>query len=92
MALLNLFLDTDDGRGNRHQGVRRGWWILLMICTIMLTRNPAARTNGPVAALPRSLVHRRGDGSAFVGTVVTAAAENSLPATPIDLATRGSTI
>ena len=22
--LLNLVLDTDDGRGNRHQGVRRG--------------------------------------------------------------------
>ena len=44
--LLSLVLDTDDGRGNRHQGVRRGWWILLMICTITVTRNPAARTNG----------------------------------------------
>ena len=38
----------------------------------------------PVPALPRPLNHRRGDGSALVGTVVTAAAENSLPATPID--------
>ena len=55
-----------------------------MICTITVTRNLATRTNGPVPALPRPLVHRRGDGSAFVGTVVTAAAENSLPATPID--------
>jgi hypothetical protein len=30
------------------------------------------------------LGHRRRDGSVFVGMVVTAAAENSLPATPID--------
>jgi hypothetical protein len=58
--------------------------IVLMICTITVTRNPAARDERPVPALPRPLVHRRGDGSAFVGTVVTAAAENSLPATPID--------
>ena len=59
--------------------------ILLMICTITVTRNPAARRNGPVPALSPPLGHRRGDGSAFVRTVVTAAAENSLPATPIDL-------
>ena len=58
--------------------------ILLMICTVTVTRNPAARTNGPVAALSRFLVHRRDDGSVFVGMIVTAAAENSLPATPID--------
>ena len=31
-----------------------------------------------------ALGHREGDGSAIVGTVVTAAAENSLPATPIE--------
>jgi len=58
--------------------------ILLMICTITVTRNPAARDERPVPALPRPLGHRRADGSAFVGAVVTAAAENSLSATPID--------
>ena len=36
MRLLSLVLDAVDERGNRHQGVRRGLWILLMICTIML--------------------------------------------------------
>ena len=35
-ALLNLVLDTDDGRGNRHQGVRRGWWILLLMDLLTL--------------------------------------------------------
>ena len=34
--------------------------------------------------MPRFLGHRRGDGSAFVGMVVTVAAENSLSATRID--------
>jgi len=45
---------------------------------------PCGADERPVPALPRPLSHRRGDGSALVGTVVTAAAENSLPATPID--------
>ena len=58
--------------------------IVLMICTITVPRNPAARTNG------RS---QHGCGPWFiggatdrrlVGTVVTVAAENSLPATRID--------
>ena len=31
---------------HRHQGVRRGWWILLMICTTTVPSNPAARRNG----------------------------------------------
>ena len=44
---------------------------------------PCGADERPVPALPRPLVHRRGDGSAFVGMVVTAAAENSLPATRI---------
>ena len=44
---------------------------------------PCGAAERPVAALPRFLGHRRDDGSAFVGTVVTAAAENSLPATRI---------
>ena len=34
--------------------------------------------------MSRLLVHRRVDESVFVGMVVTAAAENSLPATRID--------
>ena len=58
--------------------------ILLMICTTIVPRNPAARTNGRSRRCRGPLVHRRGDGSVFVGMVVTAAAENSLPATPID--------
>ena len=45
---------------------------------------PCGAAERPVAVLLRFLVHRRGDGSVFVGMVVTAAAENSLPATPID--------
>ena len=45
---------------------------------------PCGAAERPVAALPRPLGHRRSDGSAFVGAVVTAAAENSLSATPID--------
>jgi hypothetical protein len=44
---------------------------------------PCAAAERPVAALPRPLGHRRGDGSVFVGGVVTAAAENSLSATRI---------
>ena len=46
---------------------------------------PGGAAERPVPALPRPVVHRRGDGSVFVGMVVTAAAENSLPATRIDL-------
>ena len=45
---------------------------------------PGGAAERPVAALPRFLVDRRDDGSVFVGTVVTVAAENSLSATPID--------
>ena len=45
---------------------------------------PCAAAERPVAVLSRSLVHRRGDGRAFVVMVMTAAAENSLPATRID--------
>ena len=91
-ALLNLVLDTDDGRGNRHQGVRRGWWILLLICTITVPRNPAARTNGQSQRCRGPWVIGGATDRRLVGTVVTAAAENSLPATPIDRATRGRTI
>jgi hypothetical protein len=58
--------------------------ILLMICTITVPRNPAGEANGRSQPLSRFLVSSAGDGSAFVGTVVTAAAENSLPAAPID--------
>src|SRR5664279_3091452 len=43
-----------------------GWWILLMICTITVTRNPAARTNCRSQRWSRRLVHRRGAGPAFV--------------------------
>ena len=57
--------------------------ILLMICTITVTRNPAARQNGRSRRCHRRWFIGRGDGSAFVGTVVTAAAENSLSATRI---------
>jgi len=42
---LNLVLDTDEGRGIVIEESDEGWWILLMICTITVTRNPAARTN-----------------------------------------------
>jgi hypothetical protein len=45
---------------------------------------PCGRAERPVAALLRLLVHRRDDGSVFVGNVVTATAETSLPATPVD--------
>ena len=45
---------------------------------------PCGADERPVPALPRPLVHRRDDGSAFVGTVGTVAAENSLSATRID--------
>ena len=55
-----------------------------MISTITVPRNPGGADERQVAALPRLLVHRRDDGSGFVGGVVTAAAENSLSATPID--------
>ena len=55
-----------------------------MICTITVTRNPAARTNGRSQRCRGPWFIGAGDGSAFVGTVVTAAAENSLPTTPID--------
>ena len=55
-----------------------------MICTTIVPRNPAVRRNGSAQRLWRLLVYRRDDGSVFVGMVVTAAAENSLPATPID--------
>ena len=57
--------------------------ILLMICTITVTRNPAARRNGRPRRCRGSWVIGGGDGSAFVRTVATAAAENSLPATRI---------
>jgi len=55
-----------------------------MICTITVTRNRAGADERRSQPLSRPLVHGRGDGSALVGTVVTAAAENLLPATPID--------
>ena len=45
---------------------------------------PCGAAERPVAALPRFLVDRRDDGSVYVGTVVTVAAENSLSATRID--------
>ena len=82
--LLNLVLDTDDGRGNRHQGVRRGWWDPADDLHHHGDEEPGGAAERPVPALPRFLGHRRGDGSAFVRTVATAAAENSLPATRID--------
>ena len=44
---------------------------------------PRGAAERPVAALWRFLVHRRDDGSVCVGNVVTAEAENSLPATPV---------
>ena len=84
-GMLSLVLDTDDGRGDRHQGVRRGWWDPADDLHHQGAEEPGGAAKRPVPALPRPLVHRRADGSAFVGTVVTAAAENSLPATRIDL-------
>ena len=45
---------------------------------------PGGADERQVAALWRLLVHRRDDGSGFVGAFVTAAAENSLSATRID--------
>ena len=69
---------------NRHQGVRRGWWDPADDLHHHRAEEPDAADDRQVAALWRLLVHRRGDGSAFVGTVVTVAAENSLSATRID--------
>jgi hypothetical protein len=90
--MLRLVLDTDHGRGNRHQGVRRGWWDSAdegwWDSADDLHHHgdeePCGADERPVAALWRFLVHRRDDESVFVGTVVTAGAENSLPATRID--------
>ena len=81
---MRLVLDTDDGRGNRHQGVRRGWWDSADDLHHHGDEEPCGADERPVAALSRFLVHRRDDDSVFVGTVVTAAAENSLSATRID--------
>jgi hypothetical protein len=82
--LLSLVLDTDDGRGDRHQGVRRGWWDSADDLHQHPAEEPGGAAERQVAALWRLLVYRRDDGSMFVGMVMTAAAENSLPATPID--------
>ena len=83
-ASVELVLYTDDGRGDRHQGVRRGWWDRADDLHHLGDEEPCGAAERPVPALPRPLGHRRGDGSVFVGAVVTAAAENSLSATPID--------
>ena len=82
--LLSLVLDTDDGRGNRHQGVRRGSWDPADDLHHHRAEEPDGADERPVAELWRLLGHRRRDGSVFVGMVVTAAAENWLRATRID--------
>jgi hypothetical protein len=89
---LSRVLDTDDGRGDRHQGVRRGWWDPADDLHHHRAEEPGGADERQVAALWRLLVHRRGDGSVFVGAFLTAAVENSLSATRIDLATRCRTI
>jgi hypothetical protein len=53
---------------------------------------PAARTNGRSQRCRGPWFIGAATDRRLVGTVVTAAAENSLPATPIDRATRGRTI
>ena len=85
--MLSLVLDSDDGRGDRHQGVRRGWWDSADDLHHHRAEEPGGADERQVAALWRLLVYRRDDGSVFVRMVVPAAAENSLPATPIDLFT-----
>ena len=46
VTLLSLLLDTDDGRGIVIKESDEVGGILLTICTITVTRNPAARRNG----------------------------------------------
>ena len=82
-CLLSPVLDTDDGLGDRHRGVRRGWWDSADDLHHHRAEEPGGAAERQVAALWRLLVHRRDDGSVFVGMVVTAAAENSLSATRI---------
>ena len=55
-----------------------------MICTITVTRNPAARMDGWSRRCRGPWVIGGATDRRLVGTVVTVAAENSLPATPID--------
>ena len=59
--------------------------ILLMICTITVPRNPAVRRNGRSQRCRGLWFIGGATDRVFVGMVVTAAAENSLPATRIDL-------
>ena len=82
--VLSPVLDTDDGLGDRHRGVRRGWWDSADDLHHHRAEEPGGAAERQVAALWRLLVHRRDDGSVFVGMVVTVAAENSLPDTRID--------
>jgi hypothetical protein len=56
---------------------------LLMICTITVPRNPVRRNGRSQRCRGRWFIGGATD-RRFVGMVVTAAAENSLPATPID--------
>jgi len=82
---LSLVLDTDDGRRDRHQGVRPGWWD--PADDLHPSRWRGTRRRGWTAgrsfsaargssAGRRIVVRRHGRGAA--------AAENSLPATRID--------
>ena len=59
--------------------------ILLMICTITVPRNPAVRRNGRSQRCRGLWFIGGATDRRLVGTVVTAVAENSLPATRIDL-------
>ena len=81
---MRLVLDTDDGRGIVIKESDEVGGILLMICTITVTRNPAMRTHGRSQRCRGPWVIGGATDRRLVGTVVTAVAENSLPATRID--------
>jgi len=85
MLTLGRHRTSGPGRGNRHQ---RSPTKLVDPADDRHhhgAEEPCGAAERPVAALPGFLVDRRGDGSVVVCRVVTVAAENSLPATPVDL-------
>jgi hypothetical protein len=52
------------------------WWLVLLICTITVTRNLAAQPNGRFQRCRGPCSVGSTTGSAFVGKVVTGQAEN----------------